>query len=323
MSLLTHPLPALIASLFCSLAACSSSSSEHSPQWAGGLPLVADVNGDGVEDLITYGSAYGLSALDGRTYKPLWKRKDLDIAVHDARRLAAIAGRTLVLAPADTTERALTLLDLSDGRTRASVPLSDKVSRLCGAGERVWVALIDQTHGLLDPGTGTGAGTGAAAKLDAAATVPAECAPRSLPSYACEHSSAACLPAAGAPSSLSMQLKDGSSTVTVEIKDPGTPEVTIVLPGGKRVLFDREGARVHAADLAAGHLFLKRSGGVTAIDAATGAPMWSIGCAGSTPDLRATATRVYIECEGYRNRQALRVLDHSGKVLVDLGEPHH
>jgi outer membrane protein assembly factor BamB len=303
-------LPVLAVALL-SMAACSSHA-ERRPQWAGGLPLTADVNGDGIEDLIPYGSAYGLAALDGRTYKPLWKRKGLDVAVHDARRLDAVAGRTLVMAPANTNERSLLLLDLSDGRTRATVPLSDKVASLCSAGDRVWVVQIDQKRGLLDPATG---------KLDLAAPVPAECAPRPGLSYACEHSAARCSPAPGAPSSLSMRLEDGTSAVTVEIKDPGTPEVTLVLADGKRVLFDREGARVDAADLAAGQLFLKRSGEVTAIDAATGAPMWSIGCSGNRPYLRATATRVYLECDGSRNYKALRVLDHSGKVLTDLGEP--
>jgi hypothetical protein len=186
------------------------------------------------------------------------------------------------------------------------------VASLCGAGDRVWVVQIDQVRGLLDPATG---------KLDPAAAVPAECEPSPGISYACEHSAARCAPVPGAPSALSMRLEDGASAITVEIKDPGTPEVTLVLASGQRVLFDREGARVHAADLAAGHLFLKRNGGLTAIDAATGAPMWSIGCSGNRPYLRATATRVYMECDGERTRKALRVLDHTGKVLTDLGEP--
>lgn len=305
--------PLCRAALFAAIALAACSDRGHgSPQWAGGLPPVADVNGDGVEDLITYGSGYGLSALDGKTYKPLWKRKGLDLDVSNARRLGAIAGRTLVIAPSNTAERSLLLLDLSDGRTRATVPLGDKAAGLCAAGDKVWVAQLDQKSGLLDVASG---------KLDPAAAMPAECsAPRGI-SYACTHSAASCARLPGAPSSLSMELRDGAATAGVEIKDPGTPEVTLVLTGGKRVLFDREGARVHAADLAAGHLFLKRNGEVTALDAASGAPMWSVPCSGNTPHLRASVTRVYVECEGHRNTKALRVLDHSGKVLTVLGEP--
>lgn len=305
--------PSCRAALFAAIALAACSDRDHaSPQWAGGLPPVADVNGDGVEDLITYGAGYGLSALDGKTYKPLWKRKGLDLDLYSARRLGAITARSLVIAPANTAERSLLLLDLSDGRTRATVPLGDKAAGLCAAGDKVWVAQIDQKGGLLDVASG---------ELDLTAAMPAECsAPRGL-SYACAQSAASCAPLPGAPSSLSMELRDGAATAGLEIKDPGTPEVTLVLAGGKRVPFDREGARVHAADLAGGHLFLKRNGEVTAIDAASGAPMWSVPCAGNTPHLRASATRVYVECEGHRSYLALRVLDHSGKVLTDLGEP--
>lgn len=302
---------ALLAAI--SLAACSDRD-QYNPQWAGGVPLVADVNGDGVEDMLTYGSGYGLGVLDGKTYKTLWKRKGLDVDVANAGRLHAIAERTLVVAPAYTADRSLLLLDLSDGRTRATVQLGDKPGALCAAGDKVWVKQIDEKAGLLDVATG---------KIDFTATMPESCSWKQKygTSYACAHSKAECEPLPNAPSSLSMLLRDGASSIGVEIKDPGTPEVTLVLADGKRVLFDREGARVHAAELAGGHLFLKRSGGVTAIDATSGAPMWSVSCSGNTPALRATPTRVYVECEGHRNYKALRVLDHSGKVLKDLGEP--
>lgn len=291
-------------------AACSDRA--YNPQWAGGVPLVADVNGDGVEDMLTYGSGYELSALDGKTYKTLWKRKGLDLDGYNARRLGAIAGRTLVMAPRDTKDRALLLLDLADGRTRATVALGDKPSSLCAAGDKVWVTQIDRKTGLLDATTGA---------LDVTAAMPAACEPRRGASYACEYARAECGALAGAPSALSLQLRDGAAAIGVEIKDPGTPEVTLVLADGRRVLFDRQGARIHAADLASGLLFLKRTGEITAIEAASGAPMWSLPCSGSTPVMRATSTRLYAECEGHRNYKALRVLDHSGKVLKDLGEP--
>lgn len=304
---------ALLAAALAPLAACRKS--DYRPPWAGGLPFVADANRDGVEDMITYGGAYGLTAFDGRTYKPLWTRKDLDIDLHDARRLAAVAGRTLIVA----RDRSLQLLDLTDGQTRAALPLTDKVYSLCAAGAAAWVRQLDEVTGLVDPSQGP-----AAARLDPAAPRPEACAPDPGRHFACEHSAARC---ATEPSTMSMRLTDTTAapptSLSVEFKAPGTPEVTLVLPDGQRLLFDREGARVHAVDLAGGHLFLKRQGGVTAVEATTGRTLWTVPCSGNTPYLRATPTRVYVECEGPRQYEALRVLDHTGAVLTDLGEPRH
>jgi hypothetical protein len=116
----------------------------------------------------------------------------------------------------------------------------------------------------------------------------------------------------------------GDSTL---VKHPGTPEVTLVLSGAgdgppRRVLFDREGRRVDAADLSGGLLFVK-SIGITAVDLTTGAARWNLPCGGNTPALRATATRVYAECDGHRQYKVLRVVAHNGKVISDFGESRY
>lgn len=295
------------------LTACDSP--KHSPAWVGGLPGLADINGDGVEDLLA--ERDGLQAIDGRTLKPLWYRKDLGGMRNGGSRGGTFAGKVVAAA----LHRELQLLDPKDGKTLAAIPLSDKLAAMCASGTTLWVKTIDEVSGVVDL-SGFSAG-GPAPALQAGAPPPESCLPDDdHRGYACAHAAARCQTA---PSTLSLALTDRTTApptqLTVEIKQPGTPEVTLVLPDGKRVLYDREGSRVDAADLAGGRLFLKRQGTIVAIDAATGQPLWSAGCGGNTPYLRATATRVYAECSGHRQYLALRVLDHSGASLLDFGEP--
>lgn len=322
------PLFARTAALFTGLvalaAACSSgcsSSSDYRPPWPGGLPSVADVNGDGVEDLLTYGSAYGISAYSGGDYKkPLWSRKDLGYA--DQQRLA---GRFYAAAE----KRTLSLLELSTGKTVATVPLSDKVKLLCGDDDGLWVHLIDEQKGLIDLKRVAATGE---ATLDSSALPPPGCQSERKDGYSCALSAARCRNPEGAPyDSLSFVLTDEKAqpptSVTIDVKQPGTPEITLVLPaanGGppRRVLFDREGHRIDAADLAGNVLFLKTTG-IHAIDLTTGATLWVLQCGGNGPALRATPTRLYAVCDGHRQYKALRVMDHNGKLISDYGESRY
>jgi outer membrane protein assembly factor BamB len=283
---LAHLVPRLLhlaftaVAVLAALAACKRR--DYNAPWAGGLPLAADANRDGVEDLI--GERGGLVALDGRTYRPLWQRQDLPLVRDGHYRALAIAGDTLAVGSA----RSLHLLDLASGQTRATLELSDQVTWLCGADHAIWVQQLDERRGLVELGAGA-----TAARLDETAAPPAACADRGgHRHYACDHAAAGC---ASPPGLTSMTLTDRASasptTLTIELKSPGTPEVSLVLPDGQRVLYDREGARLHAADLAAGHLFLKRVGAVHALDAATGRPLWAVPCAGNTPLLRRSEER--------------------------------
>jgi hypothetical protein len=277
--------------------------------WGGGLPFIADVNGDGVEDMISFGSE--ITALDGRTLVPLWQRADLDVYVPNARRIAAVAGRSFVV----TKGRSLEILDLASGQTRRSVPTSDLISGLCADGDRVWVTQIDVVCGLLDVGAGT---------LDRAAAQPPACAPiKPGRNAACDYASARC---EGTYPSMNMTLTDAATVVAVEFKQPGTPEVSVVVRDARgqeqaRTLLDAEGRRVVAVDLAGHRLFLKQSGKVTAVDARTGAVAWTVRCAGDGPYLRATPSRLYVECDGPRNYKRLRVVDHDAQPLADFGPP--
>lgn len=300
---------------------CSSRSDDYRPPWAGGLPAIADVNGDGVEDLITRGSAYGITAFSGGDYKkPLWSRKDLGYADHQR-----VAGRFYAVAE----KRTLSLLELTTGKTIATVPLSDKVKLMCGEGDSLWVHLIDEQKGLIDLARLAASGE---AKLDPSGQPPPGCHSERKDGYSCERSSARCRRPDGASyDSLSFVLTDEKAqpptSVTVEIKQPGTPEITLVIPGRdgappRRVLFDREGSRVDAADLAGNLLFLKTTG-IHAIDLTTGATLWILQCGGASPAMRATATRLYAECDGHRQYEVLRVMDHNGKLISDYGESRY
>jgi hypothetical protein len=84
---------------------------DHGP-WMGGPPILGDLDGDGIEDLVA-DLADGLIALSGANYEPLWLRADRRIERSNARRLAVIAGGAVVLPQA----RALEVLDPKTGAT--------------------------------------------------------------------------------------------------------------------------------------------------------------------------------------------------------------
>lgn len=293
----------VVLAAFAAFAGCEAKSHVPTRPWAGGLPIVTDANGDGVEDVFDLGIT--TMALDGRSYEPLWERTDLRVD------LATLAGETLVAA----RERTLELVDVKTGKTRATIPLSDKVKSISKISTGVWVTLIDATHGLLDPVKGT---------LDkTAAPPPPEPASTALRRPdACQYASAEC---DGSYPSRNMVLRQGTSTVGIQIKEPGTPEVSIVLhdPAGRptnRIPFDPTGNRLTAADLMGGKLFVLHGGALIAIDAATGATLWKVSCTSDAPFLRATPSRVYARCDGPKTYKALRIVGHDGKILATLGD---
>ncbi len=288
---------------------CPSQSVLATRPWWGGVPEVMDANGDGVEDMIAVDNH--VAVLDGRTYRAIWERGDLEV-----RRHVAAAGGAVVVVP--SSDRSLEILDAATGRTRTKIALTDKVASLCTDGDRVWVSQIDLGTGLLDPRSGT---------FDTTAGEPPRCAKyRPRRPTECEGSTAEC--ESHYPSK-NLLLHDESSFAAVEFKDPGTPEVTIVLQDRAkkplaRIAFDPEGRKVHAVDLAGGKLFIRQSGTVTALDAKSGARQWTSTCVGDSThrQIRATRQRVYVDCDGPKSYAALRVLDQAtGTVLGELGHP--
>jgi hypothetical protein len=279
--------------------------------WMGGAPLLGDLDGDGREELVA-NSRDRLVALRGADYQPLWTRSDRRIERRDARPLAVIAGGAVVLAQ----PRALEVLDPLQGTTRARLELSDEVTRLCAAGDKVGVVQLDEARWVLDVATG---------KRDDAAA-PIECPPRDPPSLLCRTARHARCEGDHAGKRARLTDPDTGDSVTVELKDPGTPEVTIVGHDSAgqptwRVPFDPSGARILGLDLVGGTLLIRQSR-VTAVDARTGATLWTGSCGGSSGEaMVGTATRVYYECDGPKTLVALRIVDRAtGTTIKDLGQ---
>lgn len=280
-------------------------------QWMGGPPFIGDLDGDGVEDLVGWFADPGVVALGGTNYEQLWHRADRRIELQNARHMAIVAGGAVVLAQ----PRAVEILDGRTGATRATISVSDEVRGFCGAGGKVGVHQIDRVSWTLDVATG---------KRDDA-TPPPTC-DEQRPSLCDGVRHAKCEGSYDQPS-VRLTDPDTGDAVAIEIKSPGTPEISIVGQdrAGQptyRVAFDPTGTRIRAVDLIAGTLVIRQTGTV-ALDAKTGARLWESTCGGSNGDaMVATPTRVYYECDGPKSAVALRIVDRAtGAKLKDLGRP--
>lgn len=304
----------LLAAL--SLTGCLGAITERAPgdhgMWMGGPPILGDLDGDGIEDLFASG-VDGTVALRGSDYELLWSRTDREIDVHDARRLAVIAGGAVVLAHG----RALEVLEPTTGATRASVPVTDQISWLCPDGGKVSVYQIDDVTWVLDVATG---------ERDDAAT-PVKCPAMANRPVLCDTATHARCEGDLATKKARLTDPTNGDSVAVELKDPGTPEVTLIGHDRDgqptwRLPFDPSGARIEALDLVGGTLLI-RQGRTTAIDAHTGAVVWTSTCGGSSGHaMIGTADRVYYECDGPKSYVALRIVDRAtGAVLKDFGTP--
>lgn len=303
----------LIAAL--SVAGCLGAT-ERAPDevtsWQRGMPVLGDLDGDGIEELVT-NSWEGMVALSGVDYRPLWHRADRKVEFHAERRLAVVAGGAVVMAQARTLE----VLDAKSGATRASVVLTDKVESLCADGGKVGVHQIDRVSWTLDVASGQRDDATPPAKCHEMVPRPTLC--RTAWNARCE----------GDNVKLTARLTDAvtGDSVRVDIKEPGTPEVTIVgLDGAGQptysLPFDPNGRRVEALDLVGGTVVI-RQGQTTAIDARTGAVLWKSSCGGSSGEFSVgTASRVYYECDGPKSAVALRIVDRAtGNSIRDIGNP--
>lgn len=284
-------------------------------QWMGGPPLLGDFNKDGVEDVAGWFSDEGIVAFNGATFEPLWSRLDRRIDFRGGNRLAVIAGEAMVVAQ----PRAVEILDLTTGATRTALTLTDEVGRLCAGDGKVGVYQIDEVKFTLDVATG---------KRDDAAAPP-KCPDMEDRPGLCDLVSHARCEGSRETTKVKLTDPDTGDMVGVEIKEPGTPEVTIVGHdrAGQptyRLPFDPSGMRIEALDLVGGTLLIRQSY-VNALDARTGATLWTSSCGGSSGDtMIGTPTRVYYECDSLKTSLALRIVDRAtGAVLKDLGKPRH
>lgn len=279
------------------LAACRSGGlEERELPWSGGVPVVQDLTGDGIEDLL---NAPQLRLYDGKTFQKVWDRRDeFDV------RSAVVAGEVLAVA----APRELHVLGLRDGKTRHRLVLADEVRRLCPQDGALFVELIDDSAGRVDLAAGT----------FAAAAWPESCSPaRSDRPAGCAVGSAECT---GTDHRFELVSAGGrGSRVAVSIKERGTPEVTLHFASGAVPLSHE--LRLSSAELVGEVLFVKLGGVLAAFDAATGRERWQVSCSGQSRALLVTASRVYAECDGAKIYKALRVLDHAGKPLATFGRP--
>ncbi|MFY1828452.1 hypothetical protein ACN47A_21185 [Myxococcus fulvus] len=125
-------------------------------------PTVADVNGDGTDDIIgtirrgaSY-DRYSTAAFDGKTLEPLWEVPIEGAAPTDlaSRERYIRQGSRLVR----RESMAVSLMELQTGKVVGRVALSDKPDKLCipqGDTSAVWVSVMDQQNILLDTATAT------------------------------------------------------------------------------------------------------------------------------------------------------------------------
>lgn len=118
-------------------------------------PMLADVNGDGVVDVVGKSSVPGaeqwIAAYDGRTLAPLWKTPLLAKDATDpyARR-AIMFGRVL---SADSLGK-LQAYDLRSGTPAWSALLGEKAKRMCQGDGVIVVETVDEARHGYDPATG-------------------------------------------------------------------------------------------------------------------------------------------------------------------------
>ena len=140
--------------------------------WEGNAraPVVADVNGDAVEDVVGFFRVWdGLSAwvayagaFDGATLKPLWRTDVLDpqiVKQPGVVPLALVAGPRVLIADTSPTLRVFTL---ATGEKQATLQMSGSVAELCHTPDkasRVWVKVVGVGDGdtMLDLDTGKSA----------------------------------------------------------------------------------------------------------------------------------------------------------------------
>jgi hypothetical protein len=324
---------------------------EHMQWQSSDAPMTADVDGDGVEDVIgLYRVLDGgetkthMGAFSGKSWDRLWRTE----ALGDAHRLTLGSAGNAILVGDD--RGLMRILDRSSGAMRHSLQLSDRAERICApAGDpgHAWIEVADDTHVLVDLASGQAQPApppeGCAARESSSdcstwelddKPARAECVPRELRDR---------LKVPGM--NISYALREGDRVIALGTKEKGTPISMIAglePPRGRKeksadplwvrtVNPDSRASSTtsapQVADIADGVLFVTYSASGTtrtvrlaAIDAATGTTRWDVVVprseSGSGPDLMViTSSRVYLPHWTW-----LDVFDvATGKVLATIG----
>lgn len=260
----------------------------------------ADVNGDGRIDIIgrdghaEHGQTR-ITAFDGDTLARRWTRA-VDAWAH-----TEVVGGHLVFTK--QLARDVEIADLATGVTRHRVPLSDRVAYVVADGAALRIGAIDGVQLRFDPATG------ARSEADG---------PRPATGRTCPEVSTPCRALAGRD----LELRDatgGDLVIQLVRKPVGTPELSVVGPGWRAVV-EPNGYPLHGAALADGVLYLALPGQLRAIDAATGAAVFTL--RGGPRAIEVVGDRLYVETEGPRTSKATEVIDRTtGGVRFRFGRP--
>lgn len=309
----------------------------HAWVGSGNLPVLADVDGDGVEDVIGRFSelepehTVWLGAFSGADLSPLWRAGPFAAWPGEVR--FAGAGERLVVADPSP---ALHVLDRATGEHRATATLSDKVRHVCvlPGDEVAFLELVDEQHVSVTVATGAVERT----------PRPGACPPPPRPYCASGLHHAPCTPVERAYRrdellALEYLVRGADGVIGVGHRQPGSrfPMIAGFAPGGREVRWHRlvpEGdpGTVYASapqhvDLVDGTGFVYAGAGhafarLQAFDPASGAIAWDTAIAGGataffTSDwIAVTKTRVYLA----HNRYTLEVFDRAtGAPLGGLG----
>ena len=222
-------------------------------------PIVRDVTGDGVDDLLGESSANHLALLDGRTGKAIWE-KDL---VYPASSHAFVGDHLAIL-----RDRVVELHDVRTGTLlrEAKPAWQDKPGSLVACDGQLFAVAIDDTASLVDARTAA----------TQPAKLPAACVHNRKPStsevdHPCRWSRATCTQdRTGTYGRYTTTLREEPSgrLVRITFKEKGTPIATATRDDGVSVVVAQEGD-LQGADVAGDWIVVARGREVFAYDFAT------------------------------------------------------
>jgi hypothetical protein len=294
--------------------------------WSKSL-AIADVNGDGVEDILGRYKILDIAsstqttfagAFDGKTFKRIWKTAPL--GSHSQSVSATFVGVAGDRAVVSDYQSQVHILELATGKPLLIVKLSDRAQAICSPpdGRReVWVQVADNRHVTIDVAAGRAILTPIPAWCEAAAR--SQCgdgAGEPLRGELCETESKDYSKYQSAGFSPQMMIRNDGLAIVVGTKSPGTaiPIVAAVHPETKNILWQQpiapnpasaQSSAPDTASLVGGRLVTTytaiepKQARLVAFDAKTGGRIFDVPIprseSGSDANfITVTATRIYV-----------------------------